>query len=144
MPPLPAIIADKLSPETTLVVLNKTDLLHGKPALAQPPAGLPTLAISALKQTGLSALETRIGEFADLLRPAHTGDQIAINARHADALRRAQDCLVTARQNIAQSGPTELLASDLRGVLEAYGDIGGRIDNEAMLDRLFSTFCIGK
>jgi len=32
----------------------------------------------------------------------------------------------------------------LRGALEAIGTILGKIDNEAMLDVLFSTFCIGK
>jgi tRNA modification GTPase len=29
-------------------------------------------------------------------------------------------------------------------VLEAYGSISGKVDNERMLDALFSTFCIGK
>ena len=38
----------------------------------------------------------------------------------------------------------ELLASDLRDVLAAFGEITGKVDNEAMLDRLFATFCIGK
>ena len=143
-PTLPSPIADKLSAATTLVVLNKTDLLGQETPAASVPLKLPSLAISALQKSGLAELESKITEFADQLRPKDTGDQIAINARHADALRRAHDCLHLAQLNIAQNGPTELLASDLRGVLEAYGEIGGRIDNEAMLDRLFSTFCIGK
>jgi len=32
----------------------------------------------------------------------------------------------------------------MRGALDAIGAILGRIDNEAMLDVLFSSFCIGK
>ena len=143
-PTLPSPISAQLSAETTLVVLNKSDLLDNRPIAAEIPLGLPSLPISALRQSGLAELESKIGEFADRLRPADSSDQIAINARHADALRRAQDCLHQAQHNMAHNGPTELLASDLRGVLEAYGEIGGRIDNEAMLDRLFSTFCIGK
>jgi tRNA modification GTPase len=47
-------------------------------------------------------------------------------------------------ENLAGNGPVELLASDLRGTLGAFGDIIGRVDNERMLDHLFSTFCIGK
>jgi tRNA modification GTPase len=40
--------------------------------------------------------------------------------------------------------PIELLASDLRGVLNAFGEISGKIDNERILDRIFAKFCIGK
>jgi tRNA modification GTPase len=43
-----------------------------------------------------------------------------------------------------RSAPVELLASDLRDVLAAYGEITGKVDNERMLDQLFATFCIGK
>jgi tRNA modification GTPase len=39
---------------------------------------------------------------------------------------------------------SELVASDLRSALEAFGEISGKIDNEKVLDRLFATFCIGK
>jgi len=143
-PALPLEITTKLDPSSTLVILNKSDLLNGTESVAQPPADLPSLSLSAVTKLGLPELESKITQFADRFLPAHSGDQIAINARHADALRRAQECLQTALQNLDSNGPTELLASDMRGVLDAYGEIGGRIDNEEMLDRLFSTFCIGK
>lgn len=143
-PTLPPEVLTSLDPESTLVVLNKADLLLDNAPSANVPAGLPSLSLSALTKQGLAELEAKISEFTDKFLPANTGDQIAINARHADALRRARECLETAVQNLAVNGPTELLASDMRGILDAYGEIGGRIDNEAMLDRLFSTFCIGK
>ena len=38
----------------------------------------------------------------------------------------------------------ELVASDLRGALDAYAQISGKIDNERVLDQLFASFCIGK
>jgi tRNA modification GTPase len=40
--------------------------------------------------------------------------------------------------------PVELVASDIRGALDALGEVAGRVDNERMLDALFATFCIGK
>jgi tRNA modification GTPase len=108
------------------------------------PADLPHLSISARDQTGLARLEAEIVAWADASGPQDQADQIAINARHADALRRAIEGLKSALAHLMNSGPTELLASDLRDALDALGEIAGRIDNEAMLDRLFSTFCIGK
>ena len=39
---------------------------------------------------------------------------------------------------------SELLVMDLRDALDCIGNVVGRIDNEAMLDKLFKQFCIGK
>ena len=39
---------------------------------------------------------------------------------------------------------SDMLVRFARGVLEAYGAISGKVDNERMLDALFATFCIGK
>jgi tRNA modification GTPase len=52
--------------------------------------------------------------------------------------------LAAARVKLRDGTAVELLASDLRGVLTAYGAISGKVDNERMLDALFATFCIGK
>ena len=71
-------------------------------------------------------------------------DAVAINARHAHALATADDCLGQSLAKLAANAPAELLASDLRGALDAFGEISGKIDSERVLDRLFSAFCIGK
>jgi len=39
---------------------------------------------------------------------------------------------------------SELIASDLRETMEAFGQVSGKIDNEKVLDQLFTSFCIGK
>jgi tRNA modification GTPase len=52
--------------------------------------------------------------------------------------------LAEAQAKLANNEASELLASDLRGALAAYGEIAGKIDNERMLDQLFASFCIGK
>ena len=86
----------------------------------------------------------RISKLADSFQTIDDDRIIAINARHSDALARAKDCLRHAIGKIENNGPIELLASDLRGTLDGYGEIVGKIDNERMLDQLFATFCIGK
>ena len=66
------------------------------------------------------------------------------NARHAHAIQEARRGLQDARDKLARSEPIELLASDLRNALAAFGEVLGKIDNERMLDQLFASFCIGK
>ncbi len=143
-PPLPGELRGRLNPEHTRILLNKVDLLERSAAKAVAPEGFKSLEISALTETGLTDLEAEIVAWADALGPTNQNDQIAVNARHADALRRAIEGLESALTHLGANGPTELMASDLRSTLEALGEISGRIDNEEVLDRLFSTFCIGK
>lgn len=139
-PVLPAVVADRLTAENTLVIKNKCDL--GTVCVA--PEVFPAVEVSALMGAGLEALAEAVAARADSFGRQHGEEVIAINARHADALRRAGECLGAAREKLVADGAVELLASDLRGALDACGEICGRIDNERMLDHLFKTFCIGK
>jgi tRNA modification GTPase len=141
-PQMPADMYTKLRPHTTLLVFNKSDL---SPALADIELlpGFDRAHVSALTGAGLDKLRQAIDTKVDALR-GHQQDEIAINARHARALVLARDGLRTAAAKLLENGPTELIASDLREALGAFGEIAGRVDNERMLDRLFATFCIGK
>ncbi len=142
-PDLPDLLAARLRDSNTVVVLNKMDLVQTLPA-ARAPASLPFVAISALTGAGMDELLNAIIHLADLFQRDIGDDIVAINARHADALGRAQACLRGARAKLGDKMAIELLASDLRGALDAFGEISGRIDSERMLDQLFATFCIGK
>jgi tRNA modification GTPase len=136
-------IAALLTPATALVVVNKIDLpvSTAGPAL---PHGLPVIRMSALTGDGVDELVAAIVRHAESFRQEQGEDLVAINARHATALRHATEHLRAAIEKISGNGPPELLASDLRAVLDAFGEIAGRIDNERVLDRIFTQFCIGK
>jgi tRNA modification GTPase len=143
LPALPAEIRARLTPGQALAVINKIDLVSagaGPPA----PAALPVVRVSALTGDGWAEFEAAVVRHAESFRAEQGEDLIAINARHALALGQATRHLETAREKVESNAPIELLASDLRAALVAFGEIAGRIDNEQVLDRLFATFCIGK
>ncbi len=145
--PLPALPADTkalLRPDNTLLILNKVDLLPDPPPIASL---LPQVYVSALRGEGLDDLRSAIVARADSLAPSLAAEeQIAVNARHADALRRAEAALRSALGGLRATPPQpiELVSADLRGALDARGEIAGRLENERRLDSLFATFCIGK
>lgn len=91
--------------------------------------GLPEL-IAALEQEAVSAL----GQ----------GDALLTRERHRKALERAHDSLAAGRELLISRGPLELAAEEVRLAARAVGEITGRVDVEDVLDRLFSSFCIGK
>lgn len=114
--------------------------------LPEGERGEPPLLVSAQTGAGVDALVERIVSWADAFQSDVGEEVIAIGLRHAQALERAQESLSQALAQLEPGGlkATELLASDIRGALEALGEILGKYDHERMLDRLFATFCIGK
>jgi len=140
---LPAL-CQRMTVENTVVVFNKADLL-GEAAHPLPTLnGFRTVTLSALRGYGLDTLEAAVMSLAESFQVQVGSELIAINARHAQALKDAQQCLDAAWMKLGDEEKRELMASDLRGALEAFGSISGKIDNEIILDRLFSNFCIGK
>jgi tRNA modification GTPase len=142
LPALPSSAAGQLTPANTLVVLNKADLAVAVAAAA--PAGYRQVAVSALTGAGFDELRAQVVRLADAFQVGVGEDLVAINARHAHALAEARQCLDDAAGKLRGADATELVASDLRGALDAFGRISGKVDNEQVLDRLFATFCIGK
>jgi tRNA modification GTPase len=102
------------------------------------------LHVSALTGQGIPELVAAIAAKADGFQRDVGGETIAVSARHAHALSEARAALSSSLEKLRNDAATELLASDLRAALAAYGEITGKVDNERMLDQLFATFCIGK
>jgi tRNA modification GTPase len=131
--------ADVQPDKKRLLILNKVDLgLH--------PDWKPINGIrfSCKTDFGREALENEIqnrvlgGELS--LQNSH----IAINARHQACLRQAERAVAQAIEGIAENRLPELIAIDLRGSLDAIGEVIGKHDTEDLLGKIFSEFCIGK
>jgi tRNA modification GTPase len=100
------------------------------------------LLVSAATGEGLPDLIDRLQKEAE--EAMSQGDAILTRERHRKALERAHACLVNGRELLVTAGPLELAAEEVRLASRAVGEITGRVDVEDVLDRLFSSFCIGK
>lgn len=134
----------RLAPTNTVVVWNKTDLQPKPVRVPAWMAALPAVSVSAVTGAGFEALGKAVTTLADGFQSQVGDDMVAVSARHAAALQDARSALASSLNKLTRAEPVELLASDLRTVLAAYGEITGKVDNERMLDHLFATFCIGK
>lgn len=126
--------ADAPADRPTLLVRTKADL-------ADAPSSEAGLSVSALTGAGLEGLLDAIRQAAEA--SFGQGDALITRERHREALTRAATHLDRVAR--ARPGhPPELTAEDLRLAVRALGEVGGYVGVEAMLDRLFSGFCIGK
>jgi tRNA modification GTPase len=130
-----------------ICVINKRDLKPGSAAGAArawaASHGLDCLGLSLKSGSGLAGLEARLtarvtaalsgAEFPAATRERHRQDLSAARAHLGRAL-------------VALSAPVqvELAAEDVRLAARCLAKIGGRIDPEDVLDRVFARFCIGK
>jgi tRNA modification GTPase len=74
-----------------------------------------------------------------------TGGEIVTQARHYELLVRAGEALSRGRDLLEQSEtPWELLALEVKEALQALGEVTGEEVGDAVLDHIFSQFCIGK
>ena len=135
----------------TILVANKTDLLHRPLRNPSPASGggqgggerveaLPegVTLVSALTGAGIADLLATLGE-----RVAHNFQieaPVLTRARHREALEDARGALAR-----ASGAPLpELRAEDLRLAMRSLGRITGAVDVEDLLDVIFRDFCIGK
>jgi tRNA modification GTPase len=99
------------------------------------------LWIDAIGGGGLEALRQALREAAG--RSDGGDGAFSARARHVEAIDRAGRHLQDASAQLrARQG--ELAAEDLRIAQEALGEITGRLTSDALLGRIFSSFCIGK
>ncbi|MDQ8204231.1 tRNA uridine-5-carboxymethylaminomethyl(34) synthesis GTPase MnmE [Pelagicoccus sp. SDUM812003] len=142
-PHLPDSISSRIDQRNCILVKNKIDL-GDTLSPSQQLTPFDSVAISARSGDGLEALKALIVRKIDAHFAREQDDLILVNARHNAALQELSQCLNAALSNFRADEPAEFVASELRGALDAIGRILGRIDNEDMLDVLFSSFCIGK
>jgi tRNA modification GTPase len=142
-PSLPSSLLSSLHPSNTLIIENKTDL-SGSISQSSFLSEYKHLRLSIKTGDGLESLRSQLTAAIEFAYAIPHDDLILITTRHTDTLNRTHAALLTAVEKLADQSPLELPASHLRDALDSLGEILGRIDNEAMLDRLFATFCIGK
>lgn len=121
-----------------IIVFNKTDLLPEKTSLPQI-SGIMPIAASFKDGIGIEEILQSIQEFAEENFNAG-GDPVITRVRHRNLLGVALASL----QSFSLDKDIELAAEDLRYAASAIGQITGRINVEEILDKIFSSFCIGK
>lgn len=136
-------IPERCTTKQLVLVLNKSDL----PTRLRIPAQLSdfkSVTVSALTGLGISNLRDSLVEIAYSGTAGHTGLTVAINERHRETLARATNSLTYGIQCFERGDHLEIISQQLRVALDSVGEITGRTATDDILERIFSTFCIGK
>jgi tRNA modification GTPase len=116
-----------------ILVGNKSDL----PTAALLPE---VIEVSALTGQGMAELRQKIVPAA----ADEQGSGFITSIRHAQLLKESREALQHASQAAQMGLPHELLLLDLYAALRPIDAITGATTADDILNRIFSTFCIGK
>ena len=123
------------------VVRNKADLT-GEDLAPSQEQGHAVYRISAKTELGLPALREHLK--ACMGFQGNTEGGFMARRRHLDALERAAERLLVAREQLEVYVAGELVAEELRLAQESLSEITGEFSSDDLLGRIFSSFCIGK
>jgi tRNA modification GTPase len=141
------VIIDKNRDGNIIVAINKIDL---PPAWEIDtierllPQGKKILKISAKFGSGLEELKNTIIDLSGSGDDKNTGSAMITNMRHKLAMEKAHKNIQAAKENIEGGMSPEFAAFDLRETLDNLDEITGKKINDEILDKIFSSFCIGK
>ena len=136
---------DRCKDKSLITLQNKVDKIS-EDFTSHLPYFSPShlLKISAKYGTGLDTLESAIYESANI-PTLQENDVIVTNARHYDALIRANEHLQRVLDGLNNEISGDLLSEDLRLTLDVLAEItGGQITPNEVLGNIFKNFCVGK
>jgi tRNA modification GTPase len=121
-------------PANRLIVANKLDLAVTIPEGAIGVSALTGEGIDTLRRRIIKAITPDIEQEAGFIT----------SVRHEALLREALESLNAAENAVANKIPHEMLLLDLYSALRPIDAITGATTADDILNRIFSTFCIGK
>ena len=135
-------VLEKTAQRPHVVVINKVDLPQALDTSVLN--GAPRVSVSAMTGSGLDDLRQSLRSFLLEHKTDLSDDLVLTNARQHEAVGRASAALATAVEALHRDVPHEMVLLDLYSALSALSELTGEVVTEDILDRIFSTFCIGK
>ncbi|MFW5957994.1 MAG: tRNA uridine-5-carboxymethylaminomethyl(34) synthesis GTPase MnmE [Desulfosalsimonas sp.] len=139
-------VFEDLPDDRKILVANKSDLT-GPPDGFELPSqftGFPCVCVSALYGDGIAGLMDAIAEMASKATDV-SNPEFVPNWRQKVQLDRISGAVSSAESGLASGGGSfELASIDLRDALNAVDEITGNYVSPDILDRIFSSYCIGK
>jgi tRNA modification GTPase len=137
-------IYEQVKHRPVILVINKIDLVESYSDIEFPQEIHQRVETAAAKNQGIEQLEQAILESVNAGNLQASNLDFAINQRQSAAITKAKQSLEQCIITINNQLPLDFWTIDLRGAIQALGEVTGEEVTESVLERIFSRFCIGK
>jgi tRNA modification GTPase len=136
-------ITEHIGTSQLLIVCNKIDTEDLNDLQKEFMGVDDLLFISAKEQRYIDDLKLKLVALFDS-RTINVTETVVTNARHVEALRKANISLYKVMEGLNKNIAGDFLALDIRYALDALGEITGQVTTDDLLGNIFGKFCIGK
>ncbi|MFD2703686.1 tRNA uridine-5-carboxymethylaminomethyl(34) synthesis GTPase MnmE [Paenibacillus shunpengii] len=139
-------LLEQIKGRQAIIVMNKIDLptQANREILERYVDPELIVPMSVKAEEGIDALEAAISQlfFSGSLESADL--TYVSNVRHISLLKKANQSLRDAYEAAEQYIPIDMIQIDVRMAWEHLGEIVGDTAHDALIDQIFSQFCLGK
>lgn len=135
--------------KTAIALLNKSDLLSESPGLTGEDRALlrrcfsRVVIFSARTGEGRCELEQAVRELTGLER-LNEADAVLATERQRASAAACLSCVREAREALETGLTPDAVGVSLDGAIAAVGELTGETATEAVVNEIFSRFCVGK
>lgn len=126
-----------------IAVINKIDLCKN-PEEKRKGCFSEAMLVSAKEAQGIEELKEEVLNKI-CCSSLEMEDEVTIfEQRHADAIRKGMEALGRARMRLKEESLGELVAEEVEEAMRRLKEVTGQDVDKMVIDRIFSSFCVGK
>ncbi len=139
-------IINLIKDRKALIVLNKIDLVNEDFKIDDRLLSLNKriIKISALNKDGIEQINKTISEIFKINEINVDNEVIVTNTRHKNLINKSIESTNNALKSLQNNMPMDIVAIDIKSILENLGEITGENVSENIINEIFSKFCLGK
>ena len=139
-------ILDLIKNKKSIILLNKCDLSQKNSETISYISNLNKTVIKTSMKTkkGIDELYKTISNMFRNNEVDLNDGVIITNVRHKNQIHKAIECITGTTSRREQNLPIDLIAIDIKNILEELGEITGNNVSEDIIEKIFSKFCLGK
>ena len=128
-----------------IIILNKIDLdVNKETENALKKENKDIIMISAKEKKGIEKIFSKLVEMFNLKEIELDNGNVITNLRHKElidcGIKNTQDAIIALKNNL----PVDIIAINIKEILENLGKITGEAVSEDIIKEIFSKFCLGK
>ncbi len=139
-------ILDIIRNRKSIVILNKIDLEmqidENNSEITEATKNI--IKVSALNKEGIDELCEKISELFSLNEINLDNEVVITNIRHKNLISNAYKNVIKAKETISNQMPVDIIAINIKDILEDLGNITGEVVSEDVINEIFARFCLGK
>ena len=129
----------------TIIILNKIDLNENAETISTlSKLGKDVLKISVLEKKGIEQIYKKLTEMFNINEINLDNGNVITNIRHKELIESAKQNTNQAINALKSNLPIDIIAINIKEILENLGKITGESVSEDIIKEIFSKFCLGK